>query len=615
MHRNFIYAYYYYTYIKMSSQTVRNKAYTSKDLTFANIIEKPLYIACDNRNFQWTDKELLPVLEDCKKVFEENKYVNSLGTVDIYINKQNQPHVKEGQHRITTNYLKMLSVIHIYPDLGNTRQGTKLFYEPKKGTDAQKRIWAQYGNDKNFKLPTLWLTNPYDNEALISISNRKFVPFMYYFTFIREEGKYKCNLCNTLHNWKKNLKIHLKGVHKDINNYEHTSDSLIYNAYNTITEFIKNLNYEGDKLEEYMEYIMDYTEFDVKTTFDPIYSANRFILANNRGKKVECNDIVKNMILNEIKEENREEVNNIWSKITSTDKTEKLIMVAMQLYNKRIQNKLDVDDYKSLIEGDTYMNMQILFRIVYKLQAYLEQIHNDRFGRLFTLPGCDITWEGYKYILLPIFYTIERIDSSLIKCLQSWNIRNMTFQESKTFNSLIYSNPFIEVSNEVLNNKEYPYLRKICKILKKNDLQNVKDNDTFIEHIKETSLSPKHSAGILYYYETVDATNDYIPPLGLTIEHIYPQSKQELLEDKNRINLLGNLTLLEGTNSENGHRGNLSLQDKPYHQKKESYKRSGCAMTRKVAEKFIGDDYQEAHILTRTQAMATFLAEKTNIYA
>jgi hypothetical protein len=89
----------------MRTTTSRTKPYQRADLSFAHIIEKPLYIACDNRNFQWSEKELLPVLEDCKKAFEASTYINSMGTLDIYINHKNQSHVKEGQHRITVNYL------------------------------------------------------------------------------------------------------------------------------------------------------------------------------------------------------------------------------------------------------------------------------------------------------------------------------------------------------------------------------------------------------------------------------------------------------------------------------------------------------------------------------
>ncbi len=601
----------------MSTETVRTKPYTSADRTFASLIEKPLYIACDNRNFQWTDKELLPVLEDCKTAFEGKKYHNSMGTLDIYINKQNQPHVKEGQHRITTNYLKMLSILHMYPAFGNTRYGLKLFSELKKGTDAQKKIWSKHGNDKNFKLPNLWLTNPYDNAALIAIANRNFIPYMSHFTCINEdEEKYKCNLCSTNLNWKRNLKKHLKGVHKDITSYEHTNDSLIYNACNTVTEFIHSLNYDADKMEEYMEFIMDYTEFDVKTTSDPIYSANRFILANNRGKKVECDDIVKNMILNEIKEENREEVNNQWSKITSSEKGAKLIDIATQLYKKSfIQGKMEPNDYQPLIEGDAYMNIQILFQIVEKLQDYLSQIHNDRFGRLFTLPGCNIAWEGYHYLLLPLFYTIEYVDTTLLKHIQAWNIRNMMFPESKTFNSFVYVNPFIGIMNEVLKNKDYPYFQEICKVLKNIDFPIVQEDVSFIQQIEHSGRSAKKSLGILYYLETLSSTNSYIPPFDLTLEHIYPQSKQDLLEDSSHVHKLGNLTLLEGPNTkENGHRGNKSLQDKPYSQKKESYEQSGCTMTRKIPHAFPGDEFTEADIHKRTRTMAKFLAKQTNIY-
>ena len=49
---------------------------------------------------------------------------------------------------------------------------------------------------------------------------------------------------------------------------------------------------------------------------------------------------------------------------------------------------------------------------------------------------------------------------------------------------------------------------------------------------------------------------------------------------------IGNLTLIEGKNSDNGHKGNSSLGSKTYDKKKISYKGSGCKITRDIVEKF-----------------------------
>jgi hypothetical protein len=362
--------------------------------------------------------------------------------------------------------------------------------------------------------------------------------------------------------------------------------------------------------------------FQVKETNDPIYASRMFEWDNNRGKRVKENDVVKNLVLSEISQEYQYEVYQKWIVIKSKPYGEKFMNCAIQLYNKMIQRKTCVEDYNTILEGErTYNNVNQFFTIVEKLENLYIQIYEDRYGRILTqLSGCDIAWEGYMYALLPIFYTLGHVDKKLLKLFVKWHIRNTPFSERKSLNSFVYSNPLIYISNKVLKNKEYPYYEEIRNVFKK-DSNIIQDNNTFIQHIIQYpiindtgNLKKPDVLRILYFYETLLTVDSHKPSFNQTLEHIYPQSKQELLEDKNHVNLLGNLTLLEGKNSENGHRGNKSLQDKPYSSKKESYKQSEFKGTRKVVDDY-PEDFQEAQILTRTQAMATFLAEKTNIYA
>ena len=71
---------------------------------------------------------------------------------------------------------------------------------------------------------------------------------------------------------------------------------------------------------------------------------------------------------------------------------------------------------------------------------------------------------------------------------------------------------------------------------------------------------------------------------------------------------IGNLTLIEGKNSENGHKGNCSLGSKSYHKKKDSYKKSSCKITNKIYDHF--NDFDEYHIKERN----TIIVELLNKY-
>ena len=73
---------------------------------------------------------------------------------------------------------------------------------------------------------------------------------------------------------------------------------------------------------------------------------------------------------------------------------------------------------------------------------------------------------------------------------------------------------------------------------------------------------------------------------------------------------IGNLTLLEGKNSDNGHKGNSSLGPKTYDKKIASYKGSSCKITRDVAETF--GSFTELTIIERNKQIISLLNKYTN---
>ena len=78
---------------------------------------------------------------------------------------------------------------------------------------------------------------------------------------------------------------------------------------------------------------------------------------------------------------------------------------------------------------------------------------------------------------------------------------------------------------------------------------------------------------------------------------------------------IGNLTLLEGKNSKNGHKGNSSLGTKSFKIKKESYKNSCSKLTRKTAtmKSFKNIEvWTEEHIKKRSKIILNKLHEWTD---
>lgn len=76
------------------------------------------------------------------------------------------------------------------------------------------------------------------------------------------------------------------------------------------------------------------------------------------------------------------------------------------------------------------------------------------------------------------------------------------------------------------------------------------------------------------------------------------------------MNNIGNLTLIEGKNSDNGHRGNSSLGSKPYEKKIDSYKNSNCMTTCNIVEKY--ETFTEQEIIDRNNEIKLQLNKYTN---
>ena len=79
--------------------------------------------------------------------------------------------------------------------------------------------------------------------------------------------------------------------------------------------------------------------------------------------------------------------------------------------------------------------------------------------------------------------------------------------------------------------------------------------------------------------------------------------------DVSLINNIGNLTLFEGNNSDNGHKGNSAAGSKEYDKKISSYRESSSKTTRNLAMKYA--EFNEATIKLRCVELAAMLNKHT----
>ena len=156
----------------------------------------------------------------------------------------------------------------------------------------------------------------------------------------------------------------------------------------------------------------------------------------------------------------------------------------------------------------------------------------------------------------------------------------------------------------------FDYYREIELCLQKN-----LDNSISLENYENTltglGFKSTNATHLLLFIETCENTDIVSVPLNYTLEHIFPQKNKDKLSNPSLIHRIGNLTLLEGKNSENGHKGNSSAGCKDHLTKvNSSYKDSSCKITRSIAFDY-STVFVEEEITTRSKQLAQLMNKYT----
>ena len=527
-----------------------------------------------------------------------------------------------------------------------------------------KKKYPEYNN-----IPKVHCINPHDDKALADIYN-SYKPLIYYYNInqvdntnekdIYEENdnneedddgeeddtdnentntninlntsnykcvQYFCKKCKIIinknqQNREQDFVRHLsKCVSYKDTNYS-SKNTKIYKSYEYICKILyHNFNNLKD-LKEFYLLILNYIDLGVYECSDLEYVSKIFEWENNRGKPVESLDIIKNSLLSNIDSSNRLEIYDKWNEIKSktnkiyTNYGQKIMNCAIQIYNKNIiQIGYNFEDmYRGIYcvankNDECYNNINIFFKIVDKLFDIMDEINKDKYGRLlFVSKNCILSWEAYTYLLLPIFYFGKKIDKKLINLLAKWYFRNIN-ASNRTFNSLCYASGFINICNKFIKDPTYNYYDAVLSLLIEQMNTTISSNNyvnnNAIKEWKKGTLAKM----LLYFYETCNCNDDEFPSLDHDLEHIIPQNKKNTLKSPNNIYKLGNLTILESKNSENNHKGNRSIKDSSFIDKKSQYKNSAHRITRKLFEK---EDFTEENIISRTQELFNSLEILTN---
>lgn len=611
-------------------------------------------IPMNQRSYEWKDNEIKKILNDIYEIFEEEKYIERMGSL-ILLEKGSSKDIYDGQQRTITIILIINSIIRY---LKKNYNDESLYTDYKLSlciniyilcdkTEYDIKFIEKYGENGN--LPKIYCINPYDNKALCDIFNT-YEPIAFYYNKINDnvdndeiednDVKFECKLCNIKCNSFKNFKSHLINIHKgDENNLykdeEYENDkkkSLIYDAYDIIIETIINKKYDIKKLRSLYLFIMKEIDIQIFKSTDVEYVAKIFEWENNRGKPVNSLDIVKSNLLANIIDNKKQEVFDNWTNLKSknhpifTDYGKKIFEISILLYNKKLIRKANndyIELYEKIIQNnkeDTYNEFVKFEEIINTVITIIDYIKKNRYGKLIlTNAKCTINFDGFKYLLIPIIYYnnlyLDNVNSNinnnkLIKLITIWYYRNLgcnTF----TFANLKYSNELIKYTNNYIEDKNFKYYDNLVSLFNKN----CENKYNYINKINEkTWKGGTHRTQIKYLflmYETLKTQDINILDLEnkdiIDLEHIYPENKKNELSNCNNIDKIGNFTLFESKNSQNNHKGNRSVKDNDYINKKKQYKDSTFKITRELYEKY--KNFTENDINKRSLEILTELNE------
>ena len=599
----------------------RIKPYTTNQVTWQSILQKNLRIPMNQREYSWGTSEISQFLGDIFDIFEEGIYFEKMGSI-INLNFDGNNDIYDGQQRILTTIL-LLNAMGQFSEKLKTKVETLLTIDTEFDvlTVEQHKIKQKYNANK---IPKIYCINPYDMEGLVRIFNNDFKSWVLYLSNVddidsfEEKRDYVCNVCAEKVSRKTDFIRHVKKHDNILFDIDKDNKSKLYDAFQDICKHLILKKYDQDKFVELYKFIIIDIDIQFYDCTDPEYVSRIFDWENNRGRSVESLDIIKNPLLVQIPDDKRMEIYEKWellkhkeNKIYKSNFGQKIFDIAFQIYNGYIKRKIDYRDFVSkIIKNDnTYQEVIKFFDIVEKLFDIIDQIAHDKFGRLLNnSPRICLNWEAYMWCLLPIFYQTKHIDKKLIKLFAKVYFRNIQFK-NRGFNNLCYSNDFISISNNVLDDPSYNYFHHIEKCLQKNKDNNV-NSQNYLQSLQNMTFKSTNATHLLLFLETCSNTDAHIVPLDFTLEHIFCQKNKDDLVKLSNIDIIGNLTLIEGKNSENGHKGNSSLGAKEYILKQPSYVGSSCKITREISKEY--DSFDEKDIISRTKALSILLDELTD---
>lgn len=610
------------------------------------ICGKSIFIPCNQRCYQWENEQIEEFIEDAYAKFN-NKEFYWIGlfiyTFNCIDDKNKQWVLWDGQQRTITTILILIALRKILEetDIDNLNNNTislinsLIFKIPYYLNDNDK---TTIQNEKLKGIANIECSNINDNESLINMMNdKKDLIYDHYHIEDDDKPKYCCNHCELKSLYKFDVERHIlicKKIPQDqknriCNTHEHIEDTIklnknvskIYNGFYICKQTLKKIINENNiNIFDFITFLMDNVYFDQYKFYEESDAVKIFDALNNKGKKLEDNDIIRNIILGNFNDNAKNKCYESFEKIklsASHLKLSKKPLLLFTLYGELYFEKFNYESnvvglYKEIFSNKSNDLHEKRFEKIEKFHSLVDQLIKDisdtKYGEILINSSI---FELLHYILVPYYYKFKKnMLDELIELTSVYYIIAMLF--NKNINVITIKKNMVDCANLIIkcddSNNALSKIRYTFKnILVRYDLY---DDEKF-KNLKIQKI--KHDvAKKCYYYLAMKIENDYIKTNynDYDLEHIMPKKNNE---NNKLLNNIGNLTLLEAKNSKNGNIGNRSIQNSSFEIKKESYKKSSLIITKNIAT-IKTKIWTDNDILNRADQIINDLYEKMIIF-
>jgi hypothetical protein len=370
---------------------------------------------------------------------------------------------------------------------------------------------------------------------------------------------------------------------------------------------------------EYINYIvkMITTNNKIVCVLHPDIEVSKFIFEyeNNRGENVDVHDLVKNRILlNLIDNDSLETMQYFENAIEKIDITlhvdhYEFLKLAISLVN---QKQCEDDVYIDYSKSDEYVNK---YKQIYNSLDKISKAHFSR--HIFTIKSDakkasvvkndnkksetyfkNVEKNVVMHILVPIAEKHDDILNDVVKQVLSYSALSSILDESKKYNMRNKKNniKLFEFALDIYKNKytKNSIKQKIYQLI---GIDYENKYDEFHDEMENKSFKGNHALPtmMLDMYNSWITDNNYVKIDNMSLEHIIPQSR-----GVDYVHRIGNLTLIRlDNNSITNTKGNSSLKNKTYQNKKESYVSSSIAINVEIVKMY--KKFSQTEQYNRTQ--------------